>query len=135
MSPRDGLLDSSLFEILKKRRVAGEPEEIHGITREDHSVPGPSDADVAKTKGHRVSLLVTWWPEIVALAIATAAFIAIIVTMVRYNKKEQPTWEHTINLNALIAILSTLFRACIVLVIEEGKVLMYNIAYRLANAL
>jgi hypothetical protein len=142
MSPQDGRVspinesssnDSSFFEILRKRRAAEEPKEIHGVTREDRFVPDPNDADVAKTKNDRISLLTAWWPEIVSLAIATAAFIAIIITMVKYNKMEQPTWEHTINLNTLIAILATLFRACMVLVIEEGKMSMYDLAYKLAN--
>lgn len=144
MSPQDGRIspihesssnDSSFFEVLKKRRVAEKPKEIHGVTREDRPAPEPNDADVAKTRNDRISLLTAWWREVVSLAIATAAFIAIIVTMVKYNKKEQPTWKHAINLNTLIAILSTLLRACMVLVIEEGEVLMYDLAYKLANAL
>lgn len=124
MSPQGGRVspihesssdDSSFFEVLKKRRGAGEPEEIHGF------IQGPSDPDVAKTKGNRLSLLTTWWPEIVSLAIAMAALLAIMITMVKYNKKEQPTWKHAINLNAFVAFLATLLRACVVLVVEEGN--------------
>jgi hypothetical protein len=111
-----------------KRQVTGEPgtlaesEETHGFLREDHSVSGPNH-DVDETKNNRLSLLTTWWTETASLAIATAAFIAIIVTMVEYNEKEQPAWKYAINLNTLIAVLSILFRACMVLVTEEGKVL------------
>jgi hypothetical protein len=47
--------------------------------------------------------------------------------MVEYNEKEQPAWKYAINLNTLIAVLSILFRACMVLVTEEGKVLTYNL--------
>ena len=140
MSPRDGFVGpmhesgSSLFEDLKKRWVAGEPEEIHGFIRNDHSVPGPSDSDVANTKGKRLSLLTTWWPEIVSLAIAMTALFAIMIVMIKYNMKEQPDWKHAINLTTMVAILSTLLRACVALVVEEGKSLVYNLAKKLANA-
>jgi hypothetical protein len=72
-------------------------------------------------KGY-TSLLATWWLEIVSLLLAMAALIAIAVTMSEYNKKEQPAWKYTVNLNTLIAILSTLLRACMVAVAEEGKI-------------
>ena len=88
-------------------------------------MPGPNH-DVDETKNNRLSLLTTWWTETASLVIATAAFIAIIVTMVEYNGKEQPAWKYAINLNILIAILSTLLRACMVIVTEEGNVLAYN---------
>lgn len=84
-------------------------------------MPGPNH-DVDETKNNRLSLLT----ETASLVIATAAFIAIIVTMVEYNGKEQPAWKYAINLNTLIAILSTLLRACMVIVTEEGNVLAYN---------
>jgi hypothetical protein len=115
-----------------KRQVTGEPviltepEETHGFLREDHPVSGPHH-DVDETKYNRLSLLTTWWTETASLTIATAAIIAIVVTMVEYNEKEQPAWKYAINLNTLIAVLSTLFRACMVLVTEEGKVLTYDL--------
>lgn len=104
-----------------------EPEETHGFLRKDHSVAGPRNHDVIITKNYRFSLLSTWWTETTSLAIATAAFIAIMVTMVEYNGKEQPAWKYAINLNTLIAILSTLLRACMVFVTEEGKVLTHDL--------
>lgn len=73
-------------------------------------------------KVHHISLLATWRLEIFSPLLAIAALIAIAVTMSEYNKKEQPAWKYTINLNNLIAILSTLLRACMVAVVEEGKI-------------
>lgn len=80
-------------------------------------------ADHAKTRGQgsHVALLAAWWMEATSVAAATAALIAIVVTLVQYNNKEQPTWKGAINLNTLIAILSTLMRACMVVVAEEGE--------------
>ncbi|KAI4685087.1 hypothetical protein J4E81_008899 [Alternaria sp. BMP 2799] len=39
--------------------------------------------------------------------------------MKEYNNKQQPEWKYKINLNTIIAILSTLMRACLVFVAEE----------------
>lgn len=71
-----------------------------------------------------MTLLKTWWIELLSLVAAIAALTAIVATLAKYNKKEQPAWRFAINLNTLIAILSTILRACMAVVAEEGKFLM-----------
>jgi hypothetical protein len=61
-----------------------------------------------------------WWQEILSLLIASTALVAIVIVLVMYNGKEQPTWKYSINLSALVAILSTLLRVLMVTVVEEG---------------
>jgi predicted component of type VI protein secretion system len=63
----------------------------------------------------------TWWLEAVSLALAIAALSAIVGIMAEYHDKQQPEWKYRINLNTVIAILSTLMRACVVVVAEEGE--------------
>jgi hypothetical protein len=50
-----------------------------------------------------------------------AALTAIVVLMAEYHDKQQPEWKYRINLNTVIAILSTLMRACMIVVAEEGE--------------
>jgi hypothetical protein len=69
----------------------------------------------------RVPLLAAWWFEILSLLVAIGALVAIAVTLIRFNQKEQPAWKYRLNLNTLIAILSTLLRVCMLFGVEEGK--------------
>ncbi|KAF2849956.1 hypothetical protein T440DRAFT_508432 [Plenodomus tracheiphilus IPT5] len=96
-----------------------EPEETHTFLHEDQPDTISLQQKTPKVNGNRVVLLTTWWTEIVSLVLAIAALIAIVVMMTEYHNKQQPEWKYKINLNTLIAILSTLMRACLVVVAEE----------------
>ena len=63
----------------------------------------------------------TWLPEVFALVVAIVLLVAITVTFSRFNGRNQPTWKYNLNLNAIAAIFSTIFRAMLLIVIEEGK--------------
>jgi hypothetical protein len=52
---------------------------------------------------------------------ATGAFLAIVTILAVYDNEEQPAWKYSLNLNTLVAILSTLMRASLVVIVEEGK--------------
>lgn len=98
-----------------------EPAEDHAfLPKKDH---GSTSVELETSPGRvsRSALITTWWTELLSLVLAIGALIAIAVTMAEYNKKEQPAWKHTISLNTLVAVLSTLLRACMVFVVEEGK--------------
>lgn len=69
----------------------------------------------------RLSLVTVWWNEAVSLLMATGAFLAIVTILAVYDNKEQPAWKYSLNLNTLVAILSTLMRASLVVIVEEGK--------------
>ncbi|KAF2133089.1 hypothetical protein P153DRAFT_271492, partial [Dothidotthia symphoricarpi CBS 119687] len=60
-----------------------------------------------------------WWSEILSLLLSMGALVAIIITLVMFNGKEQPAWKYSINLNTLIAILSTFLRVCMLFGVEE----------------
>ncbi|EMD89921.1 hypothetical protein COCC4DRAFT_68261 [Bipolaris maydis ATCC 48331] len=45
--------------------------------------------------------------------------MAIVITMAKYNDREQPEWRYSINLNTIIAVLATVLRSCMVVVAEE----------------
>jgi hypothetical protein len=80
-----------------------------------------SPETTTKTQHRSLALLKTWWFELASLTVAMAALVAIAITLAQYNKKEQPAWRYSLNLNTLIAILATLLRACMVVVAEEGE--------------
>lgn len=100
-----------------------EPGETHAFLRENHQDATSTNQAKTQVKGNRVKLTNIWWVEVVSLTIAISALIAIMVALAEYNNKQQPAWKYAINLNTLIAILSTLMRACMVVVAEEGKVI------------
>ncbi|KAF2124602.1 hypothetical protein P153DRAFT_350814, partial [Dothidotthia symphoricarpi CBS 119687] len=96
-----------------------EPGETHAFLDENPSDNISLQQTEPKIKNNRVVLFTTWWTEVASLALAAAGLIAIAVIMAEYHNKQQPEWKYKINLNTLIAILSTLIRACLVLVAEE----------------
>jgi hypothetical protein len=76
-----------------------------------HPASALTEQEQTGDKYNHPALFKAWWFEIASLIVAIAALVAIVVTLAEYDKKEQPGWKHTINLNTLIAILSTLLRA------------------------
>ena len=46
--------------------------------------------------------------------------VAIIITLVRYNGRPQPSWHLSVNLNSLVALLTTILRASMLAVVSEG---------------
>lgn len=113
----------------------GETEETDRFLSDNYpesTSTSTSNGPTSKKKGKSHELLLkTWWIEIVSLLIATAALIAIVVTLAKYDGQEQPAWSYAINLNTLIAILATLLRACMVIVAEEGVKLPYGLTTNL----
>lgn len=62
-----------------------------------------------------------WWQEIISFLFATVLFVVIAAILAKYNGQEQPESKYSLNLSTLVAILSTLMRASLVVVVEEGK--------------
>jgi Protein of unknown function (DUF3176) len=75
----------------------------------------------ARLSRSRLSLMTVWWTEAVSLFMAIGAFLAIVTILAVYDNEEQPAWKYSLNLNTLVAILSTLLRASLVVIVEEGK--------------
>lgn len=71
-------------------------------------------------KGPGPSVLRSWWLEGLAIAISLLLLAAIVVVLFRFDGKEQPDWPYWINLNTIVATLSTILRAQLLLVAAEG---------------
>lgn len=60
-----------------------------------------------------------WSFSFFALSIASALLISIIVILVKYDGQQLPHWPFSININTLVALLSTIYRASIVVVLAD----------------
>lgn len=60
-----------------------------------------------------------WAFEILTLLFATGLFIAIAFVLIHYNGSFLTDWPLPINLNTVVALLSTVFRASLVMVLAE----------------
>ncbi|KAL3293103.1 hypothetical protein RB213_015357 [Colletotrichum asianum] len=67
-----------------------------------------------------MAILWVWRFEFLALLISCAAFAAIAALLGVYNERAQPEFAYNININTLIAILSTVLKATLVFVVAEG---------------
>lgn len=86
-------------------RVKGNDEEYSG---------SPHDA-------RPPSILVSWWLEGLAIIISLLLLAAIVGVLYRFDGKEQPDWPYWINLNTVVATMSTILRAQLLLVAAEGQ--------------
>lgn len=85
------------------------------------SVTKPFGKQATITRAGYGRLIVAWWQEILCFTFAAVAFAAIAVILAKYNGQEQPDWKYSLNLSTLVAILSTLLRASMVVVVEESE--------------
>lgn len=72
-----------------------------------------------------------WLSEAVCLAAAIAALIATVVVLAKFDSQEQPHWPYAnmLNLSALVAILATLLRSMVTLILEAcGYILLQGCA-------
>ena len=69
-----------------------------------------------------------WTVEIVLLVLAISFLATIGGVVAKYNEKDQPIWPYNINLNSLVALLSTLFRASLVTVLGSGQFYQSSLA-------
>lgn len=80
---------------------------------------GAPDLDVSSNKISRTTAIKPWAFEVVVLVLALGAFAAIVVVLWIYNGEESPAWQYSINLNSLVAILSTVLRAALMVPVAE----------------
>ncbi|KAL3480062.1 hypothetical protein BJX99DRAFT_244514 [Aspergillus californicus] len=57
--------------------------------------------------------------EILGMAISAGVFVALVVVLVEYDRKPQPSWGY-MSLNSLISWMSTIARACIIISCSEA---------------
>lgn len=78
---------------------------------------------VAAPVGHRRGIgasLRIWKWELVSLLISYLSFMAIIAVLAAFQGKLLSSWGGLISINAIIAILATIFKAALVLPVTEG---------------
>ena len=61
-----------------------------------------------------------WLLEILSSFIAALALMAIIVTLAVHQGRPLPQWPHSISINALIAVFTTVFKASLLMPVAEG---------------
>lgn len=125
-SDDDNNTNNSLHQetLVGENTVRAEPGETHAFLFNDRSETRTAGQFIGKDKHNSTSVFITWWFGLASLVAAIAALITIVITMAKYNDKEQPEWRYSINLNTVIAVLATILRSCMVVVAEEGKKLI-----------
>lgn len=90
---------------------------------EEHPAFQKRDDSPASSGGPRgvTAALSIWAFEIMTLLTSVAAFAAIFILLSVYHERPQPHMTHRINVNTIIAILSTIVKATLVYVVAEGR--------------
>ena len=66
------------------------------------------------------SLFRVWWLEVLACALASFAFLSIIITLAVHQGRPLPQWPHHISVNALISVFVVIMKASMLYIIAEG---------------
>jgi hypothetical protein len=61
-----------------------------------------------------------WWLEISMLALSILLFTAIVILLKLYDNHPVPSWSFHLNVNSMVAILSTLLRSCLFMILAQG---------------
>lgn len=93
-----------------------------GIPRTEMA-PIPLTAPLQHIRPAWTDTLRSWWAELALSALATAILVAIISLLANFHGKPQPSWTFGLNLNSLVALMATLLRSSILMVVEEGEVI------------
>lgn len=64
-------------------------------------------------------LNLTWLPEVTSLIFSLVALIAIVMLLTIRRDKPQPDWPSLLNINALIAIFTTILKAALLFSVSE----------------
>jgi uncharacterized protein DUF3176 len=87
--------------------------ELPNTTFQQHHSPN----NKSKTK----SIFKEWWSEIGMLVLSMVLPFAIIILLKKYDNHPVPSWAFSwLNVNSMVAILSTLMRSCLFIVLEQG---------------
>lgn len=93
------------------------------VAEEDNNHQAKGNDEEYLSSSHKdssPSVLRSWWLEGVAIAVSLLLLAAIVVVLFRFDGKEQPDWPYWTNLNTIVATLSTILRAQLLLVAAEG---------------
>lgn len=76
-------------------------------------LPKISSQNASPDRVPRVNAIKPWAFEVAVLGLALGAFATIVVILWVFNGEQSPAWRYSINLNSLVAILSTVLRAAL----------------------
>ena len=88
-------------------------EETNQISRQQHvtEVAEKDPLEHHQSRRKTQSWLHDWWLlEVTGIALSLGATVAIIVILAYYNKRPLPNWKYGITLNAMLSVLSTIFK-------------------------
>ena len=93
-------------------------ENSHSGSLSMHQSSGTNGSKPSLNK--RGAIFRAWREELISLLVGLIVLVATIVILSQFNDERQPSWPYVINLNTLIALLSTVFRSML-LVVAEGS--------------
>ena len=108
--------------------------ELQGLNKRAGATVNETDGDRlslesmhGSRKQHCPGRIRQWLFEILSVIGALLVLCAIVGLLVGYHDNKQPVWKYSINLNSLVALLSTLFKALMMVAVAEGKALPSSI--------
>jgi hypothetical protein len=108
--------------------------ELQGLNKRAGATVNETDEDRlslesmhGSRKQHCPGRIRQWLFEILSVIGALLVLCAIVGLLVGYHDNKQPVWKYSINLNSLVALLSTLFKALMMIAVAEGKALPFSI--------
>lgn len=79
-----------------------------------------AETESINTKHRSSSVFQSWLLELLALLVSLTSFGTITAISSKYDQEVQPEFTHNININTLIAILSTIVRATLLYTLSQG---------------
>jgi Protein of unknown function (DUF3176) len=76
--------------------------------------------DKQSLKSKTKLILKGWWLEIAMLASSIFLFIAIVIILQIYENHPTPSWGFHLNVNSLVAFLSTFLRSSLFMILGQG---------------
>lgn len=61
-----------------------------------------------------------WIWELLSITVAVLALVAIVITLALHKDRPLPKWPSAITINALVAVFTAVFKACLMMPIAEG---------------
>jgi uncharacterized protein DUF3176 len=67
-----------------------------------------------------IQIIKEWWSEIAMLALSILLFTVIVILLKLYDNHPMPSWGFHLNVNSMVAIISTLLRSCLFTILAQG---------------
>ena len=115
-SPRKGLYEA------KSEEAAPLTNDKHAQQDSRHAVKSQS-----KHKDSSRGTFRRWLPELLACCGVLLALVALIVFMSQYDGRPRPQWPYTITINTIVSIFGLILRACLLIPVAEGEMVVSGI--------